>query len=68
MSKNTINPPRGMRDILPSEMRIRYAALTTIISTYEKFGFTQIETPAVENLNILSKDTESENTKLVFQF
>lgn len=66
MSKNTINPPRGMRDILPAEMRIRYAALTTIISTYEKFGFTQIETPAVENLNILSKDTESENTKLVF--
>ena len=55
-----------MRDILPDEMRLRSAALTVIINTYEKFGFTQIETPAVEELSLLLKDTGSENTKLIF--
>jgi len=66
VSANDINPPRGMRDILPNEMRLRNAALTTIVNTYEKFGFTQIETPAVEDLSILSKDSGSDNTKLIF--
>ena len=66
MNANTNTPPRGMRDILPDEMRLRSAALTVIINTYEKFGFTQIETPAVEELSLLLKDTGSENTKLIF--
>lgn len=59
-------PPRGTRDILPTEMRLRNSAFRSIVNTYEKFGFTQIETPALEHLDILSKDSDSENAKLVF--
>ncbi len=66
MSSNTPNPPRGMRDILPNEMRLRNTALKTILTNYEKFGFNPIETPVMEALSILLKDKENENTKLLF--
>ena len=40
-------PPRGMRDILPSEVELRDAATQQILSVYRGFGFRRIETPAL---------------------
>lgn len=44
---NNISPARGMRDILPQEQAKRQYVLNVIKDTY-KFGFDEIETPAVE--------------------
>ena len=39
----TMEPPRGMRDILPDEAELRDAAARTILGVYRRFGFRRIE-------------------------
>jgi histidyl-tRNA synthetase len=46
-------PPRGMRDFLPEEMALREEILDVIRETYKKYGFLQIQTPALEYLSVL---------------
>ncbi len=60
-------PARGMRDILPSEAAIRDWVQSRILATYRRFGYTRIETPALENLQLLTGDDGGENAKLVFK-
>ena len=63
----TKNPVTGMKDILPQEMVIRDYVIGLIKSTYERFGYTPIETPVVESLgNLLSKQG-GDNEKLIFK-
>ncbi len=60
-------PMTGMKDILPREMQIRDYLISLIKETYASFGFTTIETPAVENIaNLLSRQG-GENEKLIFK-
>ena len=60
-------PTTGMKDILPAEMRIRDYVTQLVKDTYQTFGFTPIETPAVEHIeNLLSKQG-GENEKLIFK-
>ena len=60
-------PTTGMRDILPEEMRIREYVLEMIRKTYRAYGFTQIETPAVEHIENLTGGHGGENEKLIFK-
>lgn len=60
-------PVRGMRDIMPNEMAVRTLLLQKLRRTYSSFGFTEIETPCVENIANLSSNNGGENEKLVFQ-
>ncbi|MBE5940807.1 MAG: histidine--tRNA ligase [Lachnospiraceae bacterium] len=60
-------PVTGMKDILPAEMQIREYVMSVIKDTYGKFGFTQIETPCVENIANLSSKQGGENEKLIFK-
>ena len=60
-------PVNGMKDILPSEMAVRMYVTELIRKTYAEFGFSSIETPAVEHIgNLLSKQG-GENEKLIFK-
>ena len=57
----------GMKDILPEEMFIRDYLINIIKKTYGSFGFTSIETPAIEHIeNLLSKQG-GDNEKLIFK-
>ena len=57
----------GMKDILPDEMVIRDYLINIIKKTYGSFGFTSIETPAMEHIeNLLSKQG-GDNEKLIFK-
>lgn len=57
----------GMKDILPEEMFIRDYLINIIKKTYGSFGFTSIETPAMEHIeNLLSKQG-GDNEKLIFK-
>ena len=43
-----VNPPRGMRDLLPAEKATREHALSVIRAVYRSHGFDEIEAPALE--------------------
>jgi histidyl-tRNA synthetase len=60
-------PVTGMKDILPQEMQIRDYVMQVIKDNYRKFGFTPIETPAVENIENLTNKQGGENEKLILK-
>ena len=45
--------PKGTRDFSPAEMAKRNYIFDTIKSVFRKYGYQQIETPAMENLSTL---------------
>src|SRR5262245_7623567 len=67
MTKLDTTPPRGMRDLLPDEVELRDRTLATILDVYRRRGFQRIETPAVENLKLLTRGEGGENEKLIFK-
>ncbi len=60
-------PPRGMRDLLPEEVATRRLLLGRIIAVYERYGFVQIETPLVEDIDRLLDSGGGENEKLIYK-
>ena len=60
-------PTTGMKDILPKEMAIRDYVTSLVKETYGSFGFTSIETPAVEHIENLCSKQGGENEKLIFK-
>ncbi|MDA8736756.1 histidine--tRNA ligase [Aquiluna sp.] len=62
-----VNPPRGMRDLLPAEKQKREQLISLIRDTYAARGFQEIETPAVEAIERLSSGQGGDNEKLVFK-
>jgi histidyl-tRNA synthetase len=59
--------PKGTRDFSPTEMVRRNYILDTIKTVYQRFGFQQIETPAMENLSTLEGKYGDEGDKLLFR-
>lgn len=60
-------PVTGMRDCLPADMQLRQQVMGMIRETYAKYGFTEIETPAIEHIENLSNKQGGENEKLIFK-
>lgn len=60
-------PASGMRDLLPDETRLRDWAVSVILGTYSRFGFSRIETPALEHLSLLRSGEGGENLQLIFE-
>ena len=60
-------PVKGMKDVMPEEMRIRNYVMDLIKETYGAYGFTQIETPCVESIENLTNKQGGENEKLIFK-
>lgn len=63
----SINPPRGMRDLLPLEKTRRERVIAEIRAIYQARGFQEIETPALEDISRLTAGQGGENEKLVFR-
>lgn len=59
--------PKGTRDFSPIEMMRRNYIFDTIKKVYKKYGFQQIETPAMENLSTLIGTGGDESDKLIFK-
>jgi histidyl-tRNA synthetase len=66
---NTPKPtlPKGTRDYGPIQMAKRTYILDRIKSVFQKFGFMQMETPAMENLSVLSGKYGDEGDQLLFR-
>lgn len=58
---------KGTRDFLPSEVAKRNYIFDTIKSVFRKYGFEQIETPAIEKLETLTGKYGEEGDKLLFK-
>jgi histidyl-tRNA synthetase len=59
--------PRGTRDFSPAEMAKRNYIFDTIKTVFRKYGYQQIETPAMENLSTLMGKYGDEGDKLIFK-
>lgn len=59
--------PKGTRDFGPIEMARRNYIFSTIRSVFALYGFSQIETPAMENLSTLMGKYGEEGDKLLFK-
>ncbi|MDD5995330.1 MAG: histidine--tRNA ligase [Bacteroidales bacterium] len=59
--------PKGTRDFSPIEMARRNYIFDTIKSVFRLYGFSQIETPAMENLSTLMGKYGDEGDKLLFK-
>jgi len=59
--------PKGTRDFSPIETAKRNYIFDTIRDVYNRYGFQQIETPAMENLSTLMGKYGEEGDKLLFK-
>ena len=59
--------PKGTRDFLPAQMQGRKYIFNTAERVFQKFGFMPIETPAVENLSMLTGKYGDEGDQLMFK-
>jgi len=59
--------PKGTRDFSPVEMNRRNYIFDTIKKVFQKYGYQQIETPSLENLETLTGKYGEEGDKLLFK-
>jgi histidyl-tRNA synthetase len=58
---------KGTRDFGPSQMAKRSFLIETIKSVFTKYGFLPLETPAMENLSVLTGKYGAEGDQLIFK-
>ena len=63
----SVHLAKGMRDILPSELRKRRKVIEKIQGVFEQFGFEPLQTPAVERIETLMGKYGDEGNKLIFR-
>lgn len=59
--------PKGTRDFSATEMVKRNHIFNTISSVFKKYGYQEIQTPTMENLNTLTGKYGDEGDKLIFK-
>ena len=59
--------PKGTRDFGPAQMLRRNYILDTIRTVFKKYGFLPLETPALENLSVLTGKYGDEGDQLLFR-
>ena len=59
--------PKGTRDFLPVETARRNYIFDTIREVFHRYGFQQLETPAMENISTLLGKYGEEGDKLIFR-
>jgi histidyl-tRNA synthetase len=64
--KKQLKKPTGTVDFYPKDMETRKTIFRKFMKVAEKYNFKQIETPAFESLNLLTKKEGEEITKQIF--
>ncbi|MBB6611937.1 histidine--tRNA ligase [Pontibacter sp. Tf4] len=67
MSKEKPSLPKGTRDFGPAVVAKRNYIFNTIRSTFQKFGYLPLETPAMEQLSVLTGKYGDEGDQLIFK-
>ena len=58
---------RGLRDLLPETMIARQRLVETVRGVYESYGYSPLDTPAIEYLDVLSGSAGQEAQQSVFR-
>ncbi len=61
------SPAEGMRDLLPKEVQTRNFMTAKILEVYTRYGFSQIETPCADRLELFTGGEGGENEKMLFK-
>lgn len=64
--RNKPTIPKGMRDFTPDVIFMRNYILETVKSSFERYGYAPIETPAMEKITTLSGKYGDEGDRLIF--
>ena len=67
MKKITPTLPKGTRDFGPNEMKKREYLFKIFKDTFSLYGFNALETPSMENINVLNGKYGEEGDKLIFR-
>ena len=67
MKKITPTLPKGTRDFGPVEMKKREYLFKIFKDTFSLYGFNALETPSMENVNVLNGKYGEEGDKLIFR-
>lgn len=67
MASQQTRPARGMRDLLPEDVRRREYVIGLVSRVYQGYGFEPLETPALENIETLTGKYGDEGNKLIFK-
>lgn len=63
-----VSQPRGVRDFGPSQAIARKRIVAVIEETFKRFGFSPLETPAIENMEVLNAKAYGEDaSKQIYQ-
>ncbi|MDR3197297.1 MAG: histidine--tRNA ligase [Planctomycetaceae bacterium] len=60
-------PVKGMPEQLPADMELREYVMNKIKETYKRYGFSLIDTPAIEHIENLTNKQGGENEMLIFK-
>ena len=64
---NAPSNPKGTRDFLPTELSKRNYIIDILKKNFKNFGFSEIETPALEKTSTLLGKYGNEGDRLVFK-
>jgi len=67
VKKITPTLPKGTRDFGPKEMKKREYLFKIFKDTFSLYGFNALETPSMENINVLNGKYGEEGDKLIFR-
>jgi len=67
VKKITPSLPKGTRDFGPGEMKKREYLFKIFKDTFSLYGFNALETPSMENINVLNGKYGEEGDKLIFR-
>ncbi|MCB9234609.1 MAG: histidine--tRNA ligase [Bacteroidia bacterium] len=67
MAKIEASIPKGTRDFAPEVLVRREYIFDTIKKVFRKYGYQPLETPAMENLNVLTGKYGEEGDRLIFK-
>jgi histidyl-tRNA synthetase len=68
INKEKMQPPRGMRDFMPKEMRKRQYVLERVNQVFEEYGFQPFESPAIEHWEVLATKGGEEIETQIYKF
>lgn len=64
----TFDTPKGTRDFLPEEMRLRTAVFERLVRSFRLFGYDELDTPAFEYLEVLTLKAGPGAEKEIYSF
>ncbi|MBI4015419.1 MAG: histidine--tRNA ligase [Candidatus Aenigmarchaeota archaeon] len=64
----TLQPPKGTRDFLPGQQKVRRTLFENMRSVLERYGYGEVVTPAIEDFEVLAKKAGQEIENEIYVF